>query len=196
MAGSRLNRQLGDKHLNPEEAVIREREDLLRIESKKKIWGQAELENTDRSAGPRLYYTEILRRLWLINPQLKVKEGVEGSVALYRTLEPWEYDPELPLYSSEGSRRTDVEKTDWFNHHKYVGGMEKGWLPEYSHVLLDTSHLATREIRGWRSVLLSLIKGKAISVEGAIEQFGDPSLDQRSGRWQEQIWEFKQQSRN
>ncbi len=181
MSGSKLNHQLGDEHLNPQEAVIREREELLQVASRSKIWGQEELESSDRSAGPRLHYTEILRRLWIISPRLTVRDGLEGNVALYRPLEPWEYDPE----------QDDPERPDWFNRHKYVGGMAKDWLPEFSHVLLDTSNLPTREVRGWRSVLLSLIKNHTITVEGAIQQFGDPSMDQRSGRWAEQIWEFR-----
>ncbi len=185
MSSSNLNHQLGDEHLNPEEAVIREREDLLRMSAKAKIYGQEELEDTDRSAGPRLYYAEILRRLRILNPRLAVLDGIEGNVALYRPLEPWEYDPET----------WDAEKPDWFNQYKYVGGMKKAWLPEYAHVLLDTSNLPTREIRGWRSVLLALIKSRTITVEGAIQQFGDPSNDQRSGRWDEQIWEFRNKSK-
>ena len=185
MSSSNLNHQLGDEHLNPEEAVIHEREDLLRMAAKCKIHGQEELEDTDRSAGPRLYYAEILRRLRILNPRLAVLDGIEGNVALYRPLEPWEYDPE----------QWDEEKPDWFNQYKYVGGMAKNWLPEYSHVLLDTSNLPTREIRGWRSVLLALIKSRTIAVEGAIQQFGDPSNDQRSGRWEEQVWEFRNKSK-
>ena len=185
MSGSRLNHELGDTHLSPEEAVLREREELLQLASKSKIWGQEELENSDRSAGPRLYYTEIVRRLQVINPRLAVRDGLEGSVALYRPVEPWEYDPE----------QWDPERPDWFNQHKYVGGMKKDWLPEFSHVLLDTSNLPTREVRGWRSVLLSLIKSHTISIKSAIQQFGDPSTDQRSGRWNEQIWEFCNKSK-
>lgn len=119
MSSSNLNHQLGDEHLNPEEAVIHEREDLLRMAAKCKIHGQEELEDTDRSAGPRLYYAEILRRLRILNPRLAVLDGIEGNVALYRPLEPWEYDPE----------QWDEEKPDWFNQYKYVGGMAKNWLP-------------------------------------------------------------------
>lgn len=185
MSGSRLNRQLGDKHLNPEESVIRLREELLKMASKAKIGGQAELEDSDRAAGPRLYYTEILRRVRNLNPELQVVRGMEGSVALYRPLRPWEIDPE----------QVDPDRPEWFNRHRYCGGMKKDWLPEYAYVLLDSSNLPTREVRGWRSVLIGLIRAGVITESGAAKEFGDPYHDQRSGRWFAQMYEIRNTKR-
>jgi hypothetical protein len=173
--------QLGDKHLSPEEAVIREREQLLAMEAKKKIWGQAELEDSNRSAGPRLYYTEIIQRLLKLNPSLIIRDGSDNRVAIYRPKWHDEYDWEQFDWHAPTSWRWDFE---------YVTGMEKGYLPQYSHVELDTSNLVKREIRGWRSVLIALIKAKAISYRGAIKEFGDPAEDQRSGRWFEQLIQY------
>jgi hypothetical protein len=173
--------ELGDKRLSPEEAVVREREDLLRMASKKKIWGQAELEDPSRSAGPRLYYTEVLRRLWKLNLALRVEDGSDGQVAIYRPKRYDEYDWEQFDPHAPKSWRWDFE---------YVTGMEKGWIPEYAHVTVDTSNLAKREVRGWRSVLIALIKARAISYRGTIQEFGDPSNDQRSMRWFEQLQKF------
>jgi hypothetical protein len=168
---------LGDKHLNPEESVVREREDLLKIESKKRIHGQDQLEKSDRSLGPRLYFTEILRRLWKCNPRIRVKEGSAGSLALYVQKRKDEY------------RESDYEPSPngaFFLDHKYVGGLLKEWLPEWGHVTIDTSLVAHHEVRGWRSVLIALIKAKVITYQSAIEQFGDPFHDQRSQFWFEQ----------
>ncbi len=173
--------QLGDRHLSPEEAVIREREQLLNMEARKKIWGQAELEDPDRSSGPRLYYTEIIRRLLKLNPSLKIQDGSDGQVAIYRPKRYDEYDMEQFDWRAPMSWRWDFE---------YVTGMEKGYIPQYSHVELDTSNLVKREIRGWRSVLIALIKARAITYRGAIQEFGDPAGDQRSGRWFEQLNQY------
>lgn len=175
---------LGDKHLDPEESVIREREDLLKQAAKMRIHGQDELEQSERSAGPRMGWTELLRKLWKCNPQIRVKDGSPGSIALYILKKPWE--SEESDYTSE-----DRPKDDFFVDHKYVGGFQKESMPEYSHVTLDTSNLPVRELRGWRSVLIKLIKAGVISYRAAIQEFGDPSLDQRSRFWCEQLAQFR-----
>lgn len=172
--------QLGDIHLNPEEAVAREREDLLRIEAKKRIHGQDELEKTDRSLGPRMFYTEILRRLRSINPEIHVLEGSPGSVALYAPKRKEEYhESDFLDIPPNGS---------FFIHHKYVGGVLKDWLPEWGHVTVDTSNVAHKEVRGWRSVLIGLIKAGIIPYDKTIKEFGDPQNDQRSQFWYEQLF--------
>lgn len=175
--------QLGDTHLNPEEFVIREREELLKIESKKRIHGQDELEKSDRSLGPRMFYTEILRRLKDINDSIKVLDGSEGSVALYVEKGREEF--------KSGDFDNIPPNGVWFVHHKYVGGMLKDWLPEWGHVTTCSSKIAHREVRGWRSVLLQLIKTNVITYWQAVEKFGNPILDQRSKFWFEQTAKYR-----
>lgn len=175
--------ELGDKRLSVEEANIKKGEEVLKQAAQYKISGQAEIENSDRSAGPRLYYTEILRRIWKINPTIQVLDGLPGNVAIYRR--------KSNLEVIEDVHETEV---NFFTDHVYVTGMEKAWIPEFSHVILDTSFLPTREIRGWRSVLIALIKSRALKYEDAIQEFGDPFFDQRSKRWFEQLNPIKEQS--
>jgi|SRR5215469_2400127 len=75
-------------------------------------------------------------------------------------------------------------------HHKYVTGMPKAELPEFSHVLLDSSNLPTREVRGWRSVLMALIKADALTYRQVVRQFGEPN-GARANRWFQDLREFK-----
>lgn len=179
--------ELGDRRLNPEEVVIREREALLREASRSKIHGQEELEDAERSAGPRLYYTEIIRRLRNINSDLQVLEGSPGNVALYKRKHRGEYD---------GSEVDDKRPApsgfhaDFFKDHTYVGGMVKDWLPEFSHVILDTSNLPVREYRGWRSVIIGLIKQGVLTYAAAVREFGEPT-GPRAGRWSEQLQPYR-----
>lgn len=177
--------ELGDKRLNPEEAVAREREELLKQAAVKKIWRQEELEQAERSCGPRLHWTEILRRLLRINPQLAPRDGLKGHVAIYRRKRQDEYDI---------AEFDPMQKDSFFWDHVYVTGMPMGELPEYSHVILDSSNLPVREIRGWRTVLIALIKSGAISYAAAIREFGDPIHDQRSGLWFDQLQKFVRSS--
>jgi hypothetical protein len=180
--------ELGDKRLSPPEAVARETEELLKIASTRKIAHQDELEDPERSSGPKLYYTEILRRLRNISPHLKVLDGAPGNVALFFPKRLHEYDEEGRFeYDSEGRVR---QKDPFFYHYKYVGGMSQDYLPEYAHVTLDTSNLPVREIRGWRSVLIRLIKEGAITYSGAVKEFGE-AKGKRSSLWKEQLQDFK-----
>lgn len=172
---------LGDKHLDEKESVIRERERAINQASKCKIGGQAELENSDRSAGPRLHYSEIIRRIQSLNPRIAIRDGMPGNVAIYRPKRREEYN------DAEREMRSAPRDEQWFWDHVYVSGMLKDWLPEYAHVTLDNAGLPTREVRGWRSVLIALVKSGAITRRGCNELFGDPSGDKRSGRWFEQI---------
>ena len=179
MAGSRLNAQLGDTHLNPEELVVRERESLLAQISNRKPYGQDELDKPERSQGPRLYYSVFLRKLRKIYPALLVKDGIPGHVALYR-----------PKTESEMvNDGYDLTLPKWRNEHEYFGGLPKDFIPEWGHYLNDTDGIAEKEVRGWRSVLIAMFKQKLITYEAASAQFGDPENDQRSKFYMEQTKE-------
>ena len=179
-----IKEMLGDKHLNPEEAVHREREELLKICARKKIWGQDELEDRDRSSGRRMPWTEVVGRLLRCNPGIKVRDGAPGSIALYFHKRHEDYKESDFDYASR-------PKDDFYIHHKYVGGFEMHPMPEYSSIEIDSSHLPTREFRSWRSVLIGLIKARVITYASAIEHFGDPAGDRRSNRWFEQLQEYR-----
>lgn len=173
--------ELGDKRLSPEEAVIREREELLKKASKHRIWGQDELEDSGRTGGTRLYYTEVIRRIRNINPSIMIQDGSYGNVAIYRPKRRDEYDYE------QFDPRVGA---DWRWDHEYVTGMPKQWLPEYSGITLDSSNLPTREFRGYRSVLIALIVARALPYRDVIREFGDPSSDRRSVLWFEQLQKY------
>jgi hypothetical protein len=174
--------ELGDKRLNPEEAVIKEREDCLRMASKYRIGGQDELENQNRSGGKRLPWQHIVSRLQRVNRDLLIRDGMNGHLAVYLLKKPWEIDPE----------EYDPEKPAWHNEHRYVTGFPKEELPEYGHVLLDTSLLATREdIRGWRTLLIALIWAGALSYSEAVQEFGDVGSDKRAFLWNAKLREWR-----
>lgn len=175
--------ELGDKRLDPKEAVCREREDLLKLASTRKIDGQAELEDPARSGGAHMHHHELIRRLLRCNPALCFKDGIPGNVAVYIRKKPFEYE--------EADYHAGNSPDAFFTHHRYVTGFELKPLPQWSHVRLDTSHLPTREVRGWRSVLIALIKARAFTYSDAVAEFGDPILDQRSTHWFKHLQKYK-----
>ncbi|MFZ1973842.1 MAG: hypothetical protein WAU89_13410 [Candidatus Acidiferrales bacterium] len=188
--------ELGDKKLNPEESLHRERERALAQASKCKIGGQEELEDAERSAGPRMPWQEVIHRLQLCNRDIRVKDGAPGNIALYFKKRSDEYtEDDLLMLNSPATARAmniPVPADNFFIHHKYIGGFEMHAMPEYAHISVDTSGLPLREFRSWRSVLIRLIKERIITYQSAIQQFGNPESDQRSGRWFEQLANYRQ----
>jgi hypothetical protein len=173
--------ELGDKRLSPEESVAKERASLLDILNKRNIHGHDDLIQADRSQGSRLHYGELITRLRRLCPSLLVKDGIEGNVALY-------------IRKSQNEMAAsgyDLSMPQWYNENKYATGFPKGWIPEWGHLTTDTDNRAEHEIRGWRSVLIALIKTRAITYAAAVNEFGDPSGDQRAQYWMEQLLEFK-----
>lgn len=175
--------ELTDKRLNPEEAVAAKREECLALAGKKRFYGQEELEDPDRSSGPRLQFSEIISRLKREIPQLKVMDGSPGSVAVYF--------PRTDEEFKEAKIEWEWDKDEFFLFYKYVGGFPKQEIPEYSTVDTDTSRLATRENRGWRSILITLLKQGVMSYSQAVRQFGDVGSDSRGWRWREQTHKWR-----
>lgn len=177
-------RMLGDSHLDPRENVIKLREQCLKLASRYITEDQAELQNADRSAGVRLPYAELLRRLRKICPKLTAKEGSPGNIALYY---PRNSD-ELYEVLTDGGYSTDT----FFIFNKYVGGMPKEELPEWGYVDIDTSLIATREhLRGWRTILIGLLLAGTVSYAEVSKEFGDPANDPRNAVWMKKTLEWR-----
>lgn len=181
-------RMLGDSHLDPAENVYKQREELLAKAGRFRIYGQHELENPDRGLGPKLQYTELISRLRQIAPRLKAIDGSPGNIALYFPRTRRDYEDTLREWDWEH----DMKQDPFFRRMRYVGGFPKHDLPEYSTVDIDTSLLPTRERRGWRSVLITLVKQGVVSYHDAVRQFGDVGMDRRGWRWNEQLRPWKQ----
>ncbi len=180
MAGSKLTPQLGDAHLNLEEGVVKLREELRSDISNREAYGQKDIEKEDRSSGARMYYSLLLRKLRVIYPEMLTKDGIVGHVALYRP-------------------KTDAEKINdgldlavpaWYNNHKYFTGFPKDYIPEWGHYQNDTDGIALREVRGWRSVLIAMIKQGLVTYDAVVAEFGDPIHDQRSKYWFDQLQNY------
>ena len=177
MAGSKLTPQLGDTHLDWNEFVVKEREYLRSLISHREAFGQKDIEKVERSEGSRLYYSVLLRKLRNIYPQLMVKDGIPGNVALYRPKTQAEI-------INEGY---DLAVPKWYSEYKYFTGFPKGAIPEWGHYINDTDGIAEREVRGYRSVLIAMVKQRLVTYEKVVDEFGDPIHDQRSKYWFEQL---------
>lgn len=142
------------------EANHKAREENLKMASARRIADQDVLEDQEMAQGIVLDHNELIRRIQLLNPKILIQAGgVQGAVAV-----------RYPKYE-------DGEHTL-----AYITGFYLEPLPEFSSVTLDDMGLPHREIRGWRSVLLALIKAGALEQEKVDTLFG-PAMGQRTGLW-------------
>lgn len=178
-------RMLGDSHLDPTENLAKLKEDNARLVEPNKIAGQKELEKAERAWGPRIAYRELIYKIQKLNSNIKILDGSPGNVAVYVLKTNQE------MAESANEDNGDMSRSGWFKAHKYVTGCPKESLPEYSTVTVDERGIAKRELRGWRSILIALIKAKAITFRQAIEEFGNPETDTRSNRFFEQLQSYR-----
>jgi hypothetical protein len=173
----------GDR-LDEVESLAKIKEGNKKLTEQFKIPGQSELEKAERAWGPQMPYQELIYKVQKLNRKIKVVDGSEGNVAIYVLKNGQE------IAESE-NEPNDPTRYDWYKGFKYVSGCPKSTLPEYSTVLTDERGLAKRELRGWRSILLALVKAKAITYGQAIEEFGNPDTDSRSDRWLQQLQQYR-----
>jgi hypothetical protein len=176
---------LNDGRIDEHESLAKIKEGNRKLVEKFRMPGQAELEDVDRSSGARMSYREIIRRLRNINLNIKAVDGSPDSIALYVLKTRKEM-------AESANEPNDPTKYDWYKDFKYVTGCPKGFIPEYGAVTVDERGVAKREEpRGWRSLLIALVKSRAITYQQAQEEFG-PAMGKRSWRYEEQLQQYRQ----
>lgn len=162
--------KLGDKLVRNGDSVARLKEQIKNECATKRLKNQDMLENQEMALGnpmsPQLFI-EKLRKL----PNIVVEPGgIPNAVAVRHFT-------------------VDTDKdSDTFGKpiRKYVSGFYTDRiLPEYSSILPNAFGLPTREIRGWRTVLLALFHAGAVPLSTLRAVFGDAN-GQRASLWQEQ----------
>lgn len=146
--------------ISPLEATHKAKEDNRRLAQKNRIPDQKLLEDTQMARGDVLDHNELIRRIQLLNPKILIQPGgIKGAVAV---------------------RYPKFEFGEWTN--EYITGFILEPLPEFSSVTTDANGVAHREIRGWRSVLIALIRAGALERNKVDALFG-PATGQRTGLW-------------
>ena len=128
--------------------------------------------NETSRMGHRLYHAQFLGRLFKIAKNLYVTEGrVENCLALYQV--------------------GGVKRPDWNNQtFRYLMYVPTGWLYEYSTIEFGDYDIPIREKeRGWRTILLRLIKSGIVSAKDVDEEFGEAS-GPASINYRKQVWQY------
>jgi hypothetical protein len=163
--------------LSTEEHTARLREQNLSSEVyKRQRWeGQDELKDDASRIGRPMRHADFLSVLQKLVPNLYVTEGrIQGHLAVFRT------------YPGPQSH---LEGRDF----SYLFYMDEGILPEFSQYIFDpvTDVPIKESKRGWRTVLLRLVKAGLLTEDVCNKVFGRPE-GMPANRWHREL----QKSRN
>ena len=169
---------LGDRLPRDADSVAQKTEDTKNFREKNhKVGDQDFLTNQDMAQVNYLDPFDFIRRLKKLNAGLLFGVGLPGCVSLWVLV--MDDEPTSPTF------------------HKFVetpiacGFRVDGPLPEFSWLETDKWNIATKEgERGWRTVLIRLIKGGFLKYSAVKTEFGEP-LGVRGRLWHEQLREYK-----
>ncbi len=157
--------ELGDRRLNAVEAVARAKEENKRLAAANKIPDQDVLEDKKKALGYPLSPNELIRRIQKLNPKIIVEPGGARNAVAVRV--------------AKKNENGEVEKV-------YVTGFYIDQpMPEFSAVVVDSRGLPVRELRGWRTVLLALVRQKLLTLKQVELTFGNAN-GERSVLWNKQ----------
>lgn len=143
-------RLLGNDFLPRGEAFLRYRQE--KIEPMHEIYrltDHNDLKDLIKRSGQWMHASELIFRVQRLNPCVYVHQQIN-------------YPDQWGFYVEVQSRLT------------YVSGFGKGWLREFTAILVDDRNLmAGDELRGWRAVLLKLMEKGILRWEQVHRTFGD-----------------------
>lgn len=137
--------------------------------AKGRLLNQEAMKNPARM-GIAMHHTELLRKLYKLAPDLIIGEGgIVGDRSIYRLRDGV---PEFLVYTSTND------------------------LPEFSIVHVNKDNQPIYEQRGWRTVLLRLIKYGVLTEAQVVKEFGEPGRPELAQRWNYHLFEFRNRERN
>ena len=158
--------ELGDTRLDPKENVAKLKEKIV-AQRKGHVLPEQPYLLMQAAVGRPLGWREFIRKLKKLNPALIIMDGGYPNAIQLRLPDP---NPE------PGEPNT-----------KYVGGFKKQVLSEFDTATTDEWGVADKFERGWRTVILHLIKWGYARKEDADRIFGEASGNTRSDLWSRQI---------
>ncbi len=152
-------------------------ENLNSFAVKSQKWAhQDDYRNAEAREGRRMAHNDFIRIIKLMCPDLYIiPGGIRGDWAMYKT------------YPCRQPRLATPERPEGLDF-EYLGYCPSGILPEYSIIEFDDRDVAVKESRrGWRTILLRLIKAGMVTPERVNEIF--PEADgEASTVWKRQLY--------
>ena len=159
---------LGNDFLPRNEALLRYREEKIEpLHDTYRLSDHNDLKDLVKRAGQWMHSSELIYRVQKLNPRVYVHQQIN-------------YPDQWGFYVEVQSRLA------------YVSGFQKGWLREFTAILVDERNLmAGDELRGWRAVLLKLMEKGILRWEQVHREFGD-SEGANAYRWRQHTRIFRE----
>jgi hypothetical protein len=143
-------RLLGNDFLPRAEALLRYRQEKIEpLHDTYRLSDHEELKDLYKRAGQWMHSSELVFKVQNLNPCIYVQQQIN-------------YPDQWGFYVDVQSRL------------QYVSGFQKGWLREFTAILVDDRNLMLGdELRGWRAVLLKLLEKGILRWEQVHKTFGD-----------------------
>jgi hypothetical protein len=134
---------------------------------------QEEYENTVARIGKAMHHADLLSKVRRLVPCLYLTDGrIEGDIAIYQT---------YPCPQPELNGRS----------FRYLFYCPTGLLPEFSQYEFDHRDVPIKETkRGWRTILLRLIKSNLLTEEKCDEAFGR-AVGPASSVWYRELYKHR-----
>lgn len=161
------SRELGDTRLDGRENIAKLKE-KIRQQRKKHILPEQPYLLMQSAIGAPMGWQELVTKLKKLQPALIIMDGGYPNSIQLRMPDPSNLDPK--------DRGTT-----------YVGGFKKKVLSEYDTATTDQWGVADKFERGWRTVVLNLIKCGWARKADADRIFGEASGNARSELWARQV---------
>jgi hypothetical protein len=141
---------LGNDFLPAREAMLRYKQERIEpLHDTYRLSDHNDLKDLHKRAGQWMHASELIYRVQKLNPCVYVHQQIN-------------YPDQWGFYVDVQSRLT------------YVSGFQKGWLREFTAILVDDRDLmAGDELRGWRAVLLKLMEKGVLRWQQVFREFGD-----------------------
>lgn len=149
-----------------QEAMARSQEKDAEILEKYYINDQADLANADARAGHRMHHSEFMLKVQHLNPEIFIEQQIN-------------FPDDLGFYT------LDVAGVK-----RYLSSFPKGYIREFSYVVLDKQGLPCDEVRGWRTTLWRLLRVGMLSWPDVHRVFGEAQGAHRD-RWLQMTFPFR-----
>ena len=140
---------LNDGNLQGDEAMIRYADATEQLKTDMyRLYDHDLLKNIEMRSGHRMHHSEFIHKILNLNPTIWVEQQIN-------------FENDFGFY-------TDVDGKKMF-----LSQLTKGWMPEFSYIVLDRAELPDSQVSGWRRCIVMLLAKGAISWKQVMKTFGD-----------------------
>jgi len=151
---------IGDKHLSTAEVLQRHWETTKSMEADLYHMSDHEdMKNLRLKSGHMIHSSEFIRRTLSLNPHLVVLQSINF--------------PENHGFYFPFSDKL-----------QYCGALTRGWVPEFTSIIVNSEDNPISYVFGWRTCLVRLLNVGGLEWEQVVREFGDP-LGVNALRWKE-----------